>query len=311
MKSARIVQEATSLLLCGDEIYREEKKEIKGYEVMDDKVLRKLQLTMLETLKMFDAFCRKHDIKYSLYAGTLLGAVRHKGFIPWDDDIDVCMSRAEYNRFVSLWEKEQPTGYILQNKENTPSFSQSFSKIRIEHTTFLQEEWEAGKYHTGIFLDIFPLDRIPSGRWNRILFKWYCMKYQLLTREFVPTKAGAIMYMGSAIILAFTPRCCRERVRQKTLKKITRFNNQHDLEIVAIETVESQRITYALDMLDKYVELPFEDSKFMCVASWHDHLLRRFGEYMKLPPEEERAWRHHPIIIDFEHNYEEIEGNRL
>ena len=273
---------------------------------MDDKVLRQLQLAMLETLKVFDAFCRKHDIKYSLYAGSLLGAVRHRGFIPWDDDLDVCMSRAEYERFISLWEQEQPEGYILQNKENTRAYWQSFSKIRKDHTTFLQEEREAGQYHTGVFLDVFPLDRIPNGKLNRAIYKWHCMKYQLLTREFVPPKAGLVTRLGSAVILTCTPKSCREKLRQKTLKKITRYNGQENLEIAAIETMASLRKPFAADMLDSYVDLPFEDGAYMCFAGWHNHLQRKFGDYMQLPPEEDRAWRHHPIILDFEHNYEEL-----
>ena len=273
---------------------------------MDDKILRQLQLAMLETLKVFDAFCRKHDIKYSLDAGSLLGAVRHQGFIPWDDDLDVCMSRAEYNRFLTLWVQEQPAGYILQNKENTPAYWQSFSKIRKDHTTFLQEEREAGNYHTGIFLDVFPLDRIPAGKWQKRIYQWRCMNYQLLTREFVPPKAGRIVRLGSAVMLACTPKFCREKIRQNILRKITRFNDQHNLEIAAIETMVSLRKPFASDMLDAYVDLPFEDGKFMCFAGWDDHLRRKFGDYMQLPPEEERAWRHHPIVIDFERNYEEL-----
>lgn len=273
---------------------------------MDDKVLRQLQMTMLETLKVFDDFCRKHDIKYSLYAGSLLGAVRHNGFIPWDDDLDVCMSRSEYNRFISLWEKAQPEGYILQNKENSRCFSQSFSKIRKDHTTFLQDAWEIGKYHTGIFLDVFPLDRIPNGKISRILYKWHCMKYQLLTREFIPPKAGMLTKIGASVILACTPRCWREKVRQNTLRKIIRYDDRRDLEVAAIETMASLRKPFVSDMLDVYVDLPFEDGAFMCFAGWHDHLRRKFGDYMQLPPEEDRVWKHHPIIIDFEHNYEEL-----
>lgn len=277
---------------------------------MDDKVLRQLQLTMLETLKVFDAFCREHDIKYSLYAGSLLGAVRHKGFIPWDDDLDVCMGRSEYDRFIALWEQDPPEGYILQNKENTPAYWQSFSKIRKDHTTFLQEEREAGKYHTGIFLDVFPLDRMPNGKLSRLVYKWHCMKYQLLTREFVPPKASAVTRLGSAAILACTPKSHREKVRQRTLKKITRYKDCHNLEIAAIETMTSLRKSFAPDMLDSYVDLPFEDGQFMCFAGWNDHLRRKFGDYMQLPPEEERAWRHHPIIIDFEHNWEDVQRKK-
>lgn len=101
---------------------------------------------MLETLIVFDKFCREHDLKYPLYAGHLLGAVRHKGVIPWDDDLDVCMERSEYVRFAALWEQMSPReGHVLQNKERAPAYWQSFSKIRKGHTTFLQEERETGK----------------------------------------------------------------------------------------------------------------------------------------------------------------------
>lgn len=272
---------------------------------MEEK-LRQLQLTMLEILKVFDKFCRAHDLKYSLYAGSLLGAVRHKGFIPWDDDLDVCMSRADYERFLVLWEQNPPEGYVLQNKENSKYFDQAFSKIRKDHTTFLQDEWQVGNHHTGIFLDVFPIDRIPNGMLNRGIFKWNCMKYQLLTREFVPPKANPLVKAGSKVILACVPRNRREKVRQATLKKITKYGDRHDLETAAIETMASLRKPFAPDMLDSYVDLPFEDGVFMCYEGWDDHLRRKFGDYMQLPPVEERAWKHHPLIIDFEHNYEEL-----
>lgn len=273
---------------------------------MDDKVLRKLQLTMLEILKIFDAFCREHGLKYSLYAGSLLGAVRHKGFIPWDDDLDVCMSRSDYEKFLELWQKAPVEGYVLQNKENSIYFDQSFSKIRKDHTTFLQDEREIGNHHTGIFLDVFPIDRIPNGKLERKIFKWNCMKYQLLTREFIPPQGNPLTKLGCTTILTCIPKSQREKIRQKLLVRITKYNNDHTLETVAIETMASLRKPFAADMLDDYVNLPFEDGEFMCYADWNDHLRRKFGDYMQLPPEEDRAWKHHPLIIDFERNYEEI-----
>jgi lipopolysaccharide cholinephosphotransferase len=275
---------------------------------MNDMILRQLQLTMLEILKVFDKFCREHDLKYSLYAGSLLGAVRHQGFIPWDDDLDVCMSRADYEQFLTLWQESPVEGYVLQNKENSKYFDQSFSKIRKDHTTFLQDEWQIGNHHTGIFLDIFPIDRIPDGKAEQARFKWNCMLYQLLTREFVPPRASFPVKAGSRIILACIPKRCRENVRRATLKKITGYNGQPALETVAIETMASLRKPFAPDMLDAYIDLPFEDGKFMCFAGWDDHLRRKFGDYMQLPPEEDRAWKHHPLIIDFEHNYEELKA---
>lgn len=271
--------------------------------------MRHLQMVQLEMLKVFDQFCREHNLHYSLYAGTLLGAIRHKGFIPWDDDLDVCMSREEYDRFVSLWMAAPVPGYIIQNKEIAPTFSQSFTKLRKDHTTFLQSGEKPGAYHTGIFIDIFPIDRIPSGKIARGIFKWNCMKYLLFTREYIPQKSNALICFACSFILLCTPKKLRQYSRRKLLRKIVQYNGNHTLDTIAIETVRTINQPMAIDMLDHYVYLPFEDGEFMCFAGWDDCLRRKYGDYMQLPPAEERVWKHHPILIDFEYNYEELIGN--
>lgn len=270
--------------------------------------LRKLQLTQLEMLKIIDEICKKYHIKYSLYGGTLLGAVRHKGFIPWDDDLDICMERSEYDRFIAIWEKVGPAGYILQNKENTPNFTQSFTKIRKDYTTFLQYDFERGKYHTGIFVDIFPLDRCPNNKILKIVFKSQCMIYQLLTREFIPQEANTFVKIVSKTILTVIRPSFRSYVRTQILKKIMKNNKNKKLKFVDFSTMYYLGIEYPSEMLDCYLELQFEDEKFMCFSEWDEHLRCCFGDYMKLPPEEERDWRHHPIILDFEHSYEELQS---
>lgn len=264
--------------------------------------LRKLQLTQLEILDVVDKICKENNIEYSLYAGTLLGAVRHKAFIPWDDDLDICMSRENYNRFIKLWPNVQPKGYLLQNKDNTPGFTQSFTKIRKENTNFLQYEWEKGRYHTGIFIDIFPIDRIPEGKISRFLYYWNTMQYQLYTREFVPPKANAVVKIVSKLLLDITPEVKRKNKREKLLKQLAKYNDDKNLSTVAIETMASVKITHSKTLLDSYVNLQFEDKEYMCFAEWEEYLTRKFGDYMQLPPEDQREWRHHPIILDFEHN---------
>lgn len=269
-------------------------------------ILRKLQLTQLEILILVDRICKTQKIEYSLYAGTLLGAVRHHGFIPWDDDLDICMSRDNYDKFIQAWSCTEHDGYILQNKENTPNFSQSFTKIRKEHTTFLQDKSEIGQYHTGIFIDIFPIDRIPSQKIPRLEFYCDCMLYQLYMREFAPTQYGLVKKSVASILLRITPKEKRKNIRDALLKKITKNNGDHTCDTVGIETVNSMRKTFAADMIEQYSFIQFEDHEFMCFADWDDHLHRKYGDYMQLPPEEERVWKHHPILIDFEHNYEEL-----
>lgn len=268
--------------------------------------LRMLQLVQLEILEVIDKICADNGISYSLYAGTLLGAVRHKGFIPWDDDLDVCMSREDYEAFISIWNDVKPKGYIIQNKENTPNFTQSFSKIRKEHTTFLQYDFEREAYHTGIFVDIFPLDRIPDNKIGRIIFRWNCLKYQLFTREFVPPKSNIFVKAISKLILLTVPVSKRKYVRDRICEKITRYKDNKSFGIVAIETASTQKQIYPADMLDKFVRIKFENKYYMCFENWKQNLGIKYGDYMKLPPEEERIWRHHPIILNFEYDYEEL-----
>ena len=269
-------------------------------------ILRKLQLTQLEILEVIDKICTENNIQYSLYAGSLLGAVRHQGFIPWDDDLDICMERNEYDRFIRTWLKYKPPGYIIQNKDLEPGFTQSFTKIRKDHTTFLQEEEKPGLYHQGIFVDVFPIDRQPDGIFSNLIFKIRCMFYQLYTREFIPSKSNILVKTGSFVVLKFTPLKYRNYIRKKLLHKICMLDSNRKCTPVFIETIQAMQVKYPADLLDAYITLPFEKKHFMCFKEWEIFLKRKYGNYMKLPPEEERVWKHSPVVLDFEHNYEEI-----
>lgn len=266
---------------------------------------QKLWDVLLDILDIIDEVCKENDLHYSLYAGTLLGAVRHQGFIPWDDDLDICMPRDDYEKFIEKWNNQDHPGYILQNKRNTPSFTQSFSKIRKDHTTFLQFEWEKDRYHTGIFVDIFPVDRCPSSYLQQHLFRWRCMKYQLYTREFVPPKASLPTRMVSVILLALTTSKNRQAYRSRFENKLKILFSHSELPTVAIESMATINQTFPNDLLNDYEDLPFEGKKYKCFVQRDVYLTLKYGQYMQLPPEEERVWKHDHLIIDFDQNYGE------
>ena len=261
--------------------------------------IRQLQLIETDILCFIDKFCRENNIKYSLYAGTMLGAVRHHGFIPWDDDIDICMSRKEYDRFIRIWNKKKPVGYTLQNKDNTPEFTQSFTKVRKDGTTFIQEGEENTSYHKGIFIDIFPIDRMPRNAIKKAFFFLQCLFYQICCRGAIPNDITVI----EKTFLKLFYKCIsfekREVARKKLLRMITDNNKNAKNPCVGIEILRTAMMPLPSDMMDNYIDLSFENHSFMCIKKWDEYLTAEYHNYMELPPENERVWTHHPICLHF------------
>ena len=241
---------------------------------MDDK-LKQLQAVMLEMLKLVDKICRENDIKYSLCSGTLLGAVRHKGFIPWDDDLDIRMTRDNYDKFLAVWEKLRPEGYELQNKEDTPNFPQSFSKIRK----------------------------------NKSIFLYRTYKYLMYTRETLYSEESGLIKFAMSFLMKLTSHNRRMKYRKKYIDWLKKLDKDKSLKCIGIEMPSMLKVTFLPDIADEYVELEFEDDKFLCFKKWHEFLSAMFGDYMTLPPEDQRSWQHHPLVLNFEHSWEQIQNN--
>ena len=269
-------------------------------------VLLQLQKACLSILIDVDAFCRKHNILYSLAYGTLLGAVRHQGFIPWDDDLDICMRRDQYEKFIYLWLEEKPEGYFLQNKDTDPEYSQSFTKIRKENTTFLQEVDHPGKYHHGIFIDIFFMYIVPSGKIEQVSFYWKNLKQLLYTREFVPPKGNIVSKSISSFLLSNTTKETRAIKRNLFLNEIINIDHNPEYKVADLAALHTMTLFLDPSIMDEYIEMEFEGYQFLCIKDWKQYLRVQFGNYEQLPPEEERHWQHKPVILNFEHGYDEI-----
>ena len=124
-------------------------------------ILRQAQLVMTRMFKIIDYICREHHLRYWMCSGTLLGAVRHQGFIPWDDDLDICMIREDYDRFIQIAQQELPSDLFLQTRETDPNYDYLAlpCKIRDKKSLIISTGIEKKKYQMGLFIDIFPADR--------------------------------------------------------------------------------------------------------------------------------------------------------
>lgn len=271
---------------------------IKNYEE-----LRKVQLMQLEIIKFLDEFCNKNNIKYSIVYGTLLGAVRHGGFIPWDDDLDICMLRKDYNRFLSLWKNTD--NYLLQNNNTDSDFSQSFSKIRKKNTAFVQKNDLGRKYHKGIYVDIFPFDRVPKSKFKQKTQKFNAMLYQLFVRGYAPEKEGGLLNFGSKFLLKITPRQKYNNLIKKHLNKISQYSNNFKLKTVDFCVFKYMDKYYDCDLFDDLIRIKYENIEVFAFSKYDYFLKKVYGDYMQLPPEEQQTWYHHPVYVSFTNEYEE------
>ena len=273
-----------------------------------DQVQRQIWATEQEILDVIHQVCAEHGLRYSLAYGTLIGAVRHKGFIPWDDDIDLMMPREDYEKLLAVWDQSAPKGYILQNTRTDSDFTQNFTKIRKDHTAFLQDEAERTKhYHKGIFVDIFPGDRVPSGKIGRRIQYIACAVNLLYSRGHTSGSGGMVGEVEKILLKA--PKEKYSVRRERAEKKIRSWNGDESLQYVFPSTIRSSRKYYPANLFENVKTIEFNGKQYMCVADADSTLRVEYGDYMQLPPEEDRVWKHHPFLIDFEHNYEELSSD--
>lgn len=261
---------------------------------LEGKLLRQLQLTEREMLIEVDRICRKYDIKYSLDGGTLLGAIRHKGFIPWDDDADVVMLRAEYDKFYAVCRKElDKERFFLQEYRTDANYRWGYSKMRRNGTIFLREGQEHVKCNQSVFIDIFVYDSVPDNViLRRIhLFFCYCIRKALYAEVGMKNARHGIIRLWYRLLYKI-PRDSWFRM----LEMVARKTNRKRHELVRHMTYPYRKdCRYGLpsECFDKYIEKEFEGYMFRVFSNYDLYLTRLYGDYMALPPEGMR--KTHPV----------------
>lgn len=259
------------------------------YVAMPVEDLRKMQLIQLEMLMEVDRICRKNNIKYCVIAGTLLGAIRHKGYIPWDDDADIAMLRSEYEKFKIACENElNKEKFFFQDHENTPEYRWGYGKLRRVGTEFVRKGQEHLKFKTGVFIDIFPLDGVPDNKLKR---GWHNLECTVI-RKLLWSEAGKKSdknWIRRKIysLLSLIP----VRYIFNLYNKLVLKSNKRSSELVRILTFPTPKgrcYGYLRKWYEELNEIEFEGYKFYAPKDFDDYLTFKFYDYMKLPPENKR-----------------------
>jgi lipopolysaccharide cholinephosphotransferase len=264
--------------------------------------LRRLQLAQLQIAVEVTDLCDRHHIRYALLGGSALGARRHRGFIPWDDDMDIGMLREDFDRFLDVARTELPASLYVQHWLDDPQMGAPFAKVRRNHTVMLEEASKDTGGHKGISIDIFPFDNVPDGPaeypwklelkfWKRLLRHQTGYTIRKLALPLyvadLPTRVGARIV---------SPALAKRRMH----KVMTRFRHRRSDRVLAVGgAYDFKKDMLQVAWLSNVTRQAFEDRQFYCPTALDDYLAHMYGDFMALPPVEQRRSKHRIRLLDF------------
>lgn len=279
-----------------------------GYLV--DETMKKVWAVELELLERFQEICERHGLRYYAIGGTLLGAVRHRGFIPWDDDIDVGMPRADYDRFLTLCEAELSTPFCLVTPLNDKCF-RAHAQIRNCETTGYPAVDEALDCNKGIFIDIFPLDGVAA---SKSAFAFQLFRLKVLERILVNYYYFDSVHRNPSLLRrGFHWFVCllmkvfgAKRVYAHYDKVAAKYSNEKaDIWGEISILFGDKRYHWRKEVFRACVELPFEHLKISAPAGWDEFLTNTFGDYREIPENKKERALHTDMVFDPEKPYTE------
>ena len=262
----------------------------------DEYGILKLQNIILNIMKYIHDLCEKHQIEYYMIGGTALGAVRHGGFIPWDDDLDIAMTRENYDRFIEVCQTEldEDDFYLQVGRKDWPLY---FSKLRLKGTLFDEDVAidEVAMENRGIFVDVFPLDFSSNNQFGRI-WQYVCSK--LLIADCMKKRRNyhAKGFLKRMATVASFP-LKQQRIRQFFYHQVTKYNQQQTSYIGDFfEITRLRDASYSNQLWGSPQKFKFEQIELYGPEEMHEYLSTYFGNYMQLPPIEKRMCGHHSEI---------------
>ena len=276
-------------------------------EKFDTDAMKRLQVEMLEC---FIEVCKNNGLKYFLLGGTCLGAVRHKGFIPWDDDIDVGMPRDDYEKFSEIAAKELPGHLFFQTNKTDPEYPMLFGKIRNSDTTYVEISSQKLNINHGVYIDVFPLDGVSENKLERkIIRKRKTLYNARIAQVFYTEKHGSdrlIKRIARKMICLLYPSVAKTvEKREKLCRKYPYVSSKI---IANFGGAWGEKEVMPKEIFGEGTQGVFEGVSVTLPQYYDAYLTRLYGDYMQLPPVEKRIGHHYYVIADMEKSYKEYIG---
>ncbi len=273
----------------------------KGMGAITGEDFRRMQLLELDMLVELDRVCRKYNIKYAIMCGTLLGAVRHKGFIPWDDDVDVAMLREEYEKLKAIADELNPEICFFQDHDTDPEYRWGYGKLRRTGTTYIRPRQKKLKCKTGLYIDILPLDDIPTSTVGQALndFHCFCLRKILWAEIGKDTDKSALARGVYSVLSRINPewvfrqvKHMSSRSRNQNIKPVRTYLLPSGGKEISLYSTDKNKISLRYGMPKSWlldlIEIEYEGHLFWGPREYDAYLKSRYGDYMKLPPAEKR-----------------------
>ena len=260
--------------------------------------IEELHRVQLQMLQVVTNICDKYDIKYMLIGGTLLGAIRHDGFIPWDDDVDLGMTRENYDKFATVAPVEfQHTHYFMQTADTDPNFAFSYMKI-LDTNTYIEEKNNVNDARKGIFIDIFPFDKVPRQPEIR----------QAVYNRFKIADTAILLRLGYNVIktpfrkdpkdksLDLFMSVAKLKERRENIMRLYNHEPFHHYKNYASQYAYDKEVLSQRE-LTELTKHKFENLEVAIPKHYDKILTRMYGDYMELPPEKNRVAKHIDVVI--------------
>lgn len=264
---------------------------------------------IIETLGVFIEICKANGLRYFCVGGTAIGAVRHKGMIPWDDDIDVCMPRPDYERLIGLFREEDYPGYELVAPYDRTDYPLPSLKFCNKNTTLVEDS--VIPCVTGLYIDILPVDGTSDDREEalRLFHRYHKIKNRLnaISRRY--SFAGYLKLLGDRkewgqFVYKTIGFCCRKTYRRYLIRRLRdisfKFPFDEATNVLVYSGSYGEREVYPKAWIREVVELPFEGLQVALPKEYDAYLYNIFGDYMQLPPEEKRVAKHQKAYFNME-----------